>query len=190
MSLTIPLRGSFAFFAIYQRLLCLAVLILLSSCSVYEIQKSAPFEKSAQWVILPLINHSDTPEAGARAVDIATTLLLAKKGIKELSTYIPESLDDQSLPELDQQKTLVQAKKWAVEKKYKFAVGGSIQEWRYKSGLDAEPAVGITLNVTNLATGKVIWSASGSKTGWGRESVSGVAHKLMSHLIDGLIFSE
>ncbi|MCK5728332.1 MAG: hypothetical protein KAH08_03835 [Methylococcales bacterium] len=164
--------------------------MVLSSCSVYEIQKTTPFKNSAQWVILPFINHSDTPEAGERALDIATTLLRSKKRMNGLATYIVEEGDDQSLPELDQKKTLLQAKKWAVDKKYQFAVSGSIQEWRYKSGLDAEPAVGVTLTVTDLTTDRVVWSASGSKTGWGRESVSGVAHKLMSTLIDGLIFSE
>jgi hypothetical protein len=188
MSLKIPLCASFSI--AFQRVLCLTLLTLLASCSVYKIQKTAPFKSSAQWVILPLINHSDTPEAGARAVDIATTLLLAKKGINALSTYVPESTEDQSLPELNQHKTLLKAQKWAKDKKYQFAIGGSVQEWRYKSGLDAEPAVGITLNVTDLSTGKVVWAASGSKTGWGRESVSGVAHKLMSNLIDGLLFVE
>ncbi len=164
--------------------------VLSSSCSVYEIQKTTPFKSTAQWVMLPFINHSDTPEAGERALDIATTLLRSKKRVSGLLTYFVEEEDNQNLPELDQKKTLLQAKKWAVDKKYQFAVSGSIQEWRYKSGLDAEPAVGITLTVTDLKTGMIVWSASGSKTGWGRESVSGVAHKLMATLIDGLVFSE
>ncbi|MCK5871637.1 MAG: hypothetical protein KAG26_02325 [Methylococcales bacterium] len=181
---------SVLFSPIFHKLLLLMAVVLLSSCSVYEIQKTTPFKNSAQWVMLPLINHSDTPEAGERALDIATTLLRSKKRMSGLSTYIAAESDDQNLPELDQKKTLLQAKKWAVEKKYQFAVSGSVQEWRYKSGLDAEPAVGITLTVTDLTTGAVVWSASGSKTGWGRESVSGVAHKLMATLIDGLVFSE
>ncbi|MCK5898470.1 MAG: hypothetical protein KAG06_05310 [Methylococcales bacterium] len=180
---------SVLFRPIFHKLLLLITVTLLSGCSVYEIQKTTPFKSSSQWVMLPFINHSDTPEAGERALDIATTLLRSKKALNGLSTYLAEEGDDESLPELDQKKTLLKAKKWAVDKKYQFAVSGSVQEWRYKSGLDAEPAVGITLTVTNLKTGKVVWSASGSKTGWGRESVSGVAHKLMSNLIDGLAFT-
>ena len=175
---------------IYQKLLLLiTITTLLSSCAVHKIQKTQPFDASARWIMLPIMNHSDTPEAGARAADIAETLLRSA-GITSLSSYVPTLNDDKHLPELDQQKSLQEAKTWAVQQKYKFAVSGSVQEWRYKSGLDAEPAAGITLTVMDLTNGKVVWSASGSSAGWGRESVSGIAHELMSDLIEGLKFTE
>jgi len=162
--------------------------LLLSSCSVYKIQKTDALDRSARWMMLPLLNHSDTPEAGARAADIVATLLRSR-GIKPLSIYTPP-VNDKNLPELDQQKILSKAFLLAKKEGQRFAVSGSVQEWRYKSGLDGEPATGITLTITDLMTGKIIWSASGSKTGWGRESVSGTAHKLMAELIDGLDLME
>jgi len=161
---------------------------LLSSCSVYKIQETDALDSSVRWIMLPLLNHSDTPEAGARAADIAATLLRSQ-GIKQLTIYTP-SANDKNLPELDQQKILSKAFRQAKKEGQRFAVSGSVQEWRYKSGLDGEPAAGITLTITDLMTGKIIWSASGSKTGWGRESVSGTAHKLMAELIDGLPLTE
>jgi len=169
-------------------ILTVTAILLLSSCAVYKIQETEPLDVSERWVMLPLLNHSDTPEAGARAADIAATLLRSK-GIQQLATYTP-STETNNLAELDQQKSLSQAINNTKVQGYRFGVGGSVQEWRYKSGLDAEPAAGITLTVTDLISGKVIWSASGSSTGWGRESVSGVAHKLMAKLIDGLSLTE
>jgi len=168
--------------------LTLTAVLILSSCAVYKIQKTEPLETSARWIILPLLNHSDTPEAGARARDIAETLLRSQ-GIHQLTSYVADTKNN-NLPELNQQKVLTQAIISTRSQGYRFGVGGSVQEWRYKSGLDGEPAAGITLTVTDLDSGKIIWSASGSRTGWGRESVSGVAHKLMAKLLDGLSLTE
>jgi len=164
--------------------LLVVVTLLLTSCAVYEIQDAEPFDMNVKWVMLPMINHSDTPDAGARAADIAETLVRSR-GITQLSQYEPQP-DSKNILELDQKKELSEAINWAKQKGYNFGLSGSVQEWRYKSGLDGEPAAGITLTVIDIDNGQVIWSASGSRTGWGRESVSGVAHKLLAVLIDGL----
>lgn len=158
--------------------------LLLTSCAVYEIQDAKPFDRNVKWVMLPMINHSDTPDAGARAADIAETLFRSR-GMTQLFHYESQA-DSQNILELDQKKELSDAIKWAKQQGYNVGLSGSVQEWRYKSGLDGEPAAGITLTVIDLDNGQVIWSASGSRTGWGRDSVSGVAHKLLAVLIDGL----
>ncbi len=170
---------------------CLIVLIpllisvlLLPACSINEIQKTPPLNPKSAWIVLPFVNHADAPEAGERVADIAATLLRAQHHIHLMEAHPP--VDEQMLPELNQQKAVDAAVKWGKEQQYQYGLGGSVQEWRYKSGLDAEPAVGITLKVVNLTTGEVVWSASGSKTGWGRESVSGTGHKLIAELLDGL----
>lgn len=158
------------------------VFLAVSGCSTYNVQKTEALDGSQKWVMLPLLNHADTPDAGKRAADIAKTLLRIK-GLTSLSTYI---IPNAPSLELNQQKTVQNAIHEAATQGFKYGISGSIQEWRYKSGLDAEPVVGITLTVVDLNTKRVIWSASGSKTGWGRDSVSGVAHKLIANLIDGL----
>lgn len=159
------------------------ILGLLSSCSVYKVQQSPALDSQAQWVMLPILNHADTPEAGARSADIALTLLRAK-GLRTITQYVDAG--GASGLQLSQSKALQDAIAWAKVQGYQYAVSGSVQEWRYKSGLDAEPVVGVTLTIMDLATQQIIWSASGSKTGWGRDSVSGVAHRLMAVLIDEL----
>lgn len=162
--------------------------VLLASCSVQEIQQTAPFNAHDTWVMLPFNNHSDTPEAGEKAADIAETLFRSQRGVRLVKYRLAD--DDNQLPELNQQKILNDAVKWGQQQNYHYGLSGSIQEWRYKSGLDGEPAVGVTLNVIDLTTGDVLWSASGSRTGWGRESVSGTGLKLMTDLLDGLPLTE
>jgi len=60
----------------------------------------------------------------------------------------------------------------------------SWQEWRYKVGVDGEPAAGVTLQIIDVATGELLWSGSGGKSGWSREALSAVAHKLIRDLLD------
>ncbi len=169
--------------------MCLLLFLLLQSCATYEIQKTEAFDQDVGWVRLPFVNNSDTPEAGERAAEIAATLLRTH-GITGLAKYQPQVASSQGMPELNQQQDQIAAINWAKGQGYGYGFGGSVQEWRYKSGLDAEPAVGVTLTVTDLSNGKIVWSASGSKTGWGRDSLSGVGQKLMRTLINGLRLSE
>ena len=65
-------------------------------------------------------------------------------------------------------------------------VAGSVEEWQYKNGLDGEPAVGISLRVIEPATGRVLWSKSGARAGWSRESLAGSAQKVLNKLVGGL----
>lgn len=158
--------------------------LALAGCAVQAIQPSPPLDASATWGLLPIINHADTPEAGERVAAIAATLVRAR-GVTHLVSYRhPE--DSAPLPELNQHRRLEQARAWAAEQGLHYALTGTVEEWRYKSGLDGEPSVGVTLQVIAPKSGEVLWSASGSRAGWGRESLSGTGHKLLRSLLKKL----
>jgi hypothetical protein len=65
-------------------------------------------------------------------------------------------------------------------------VAGSVEEWRYKVGLDGEPVAGVTLRVIDLQNGRVLWSGSGSRSGWSRDGLSTVGHQLIGRLLSEL----
>ena len=65
-------------------------------------------------------------------------------------------------------------------------MSGSVEEWRYKVGVDGEPAVGLSYTVVDLDSGAVVYSAAGGKSGWSREALSAVAQKLARELLSGL----
>jgi 23S rRNA pseudoU1915 N3-methylase RlmH len=69
----------------------------------------------------------------------------------------------------------------------KYAVAASVDEWRYKVGLDGEPAAGVTVNIIDLSTGQVVWSGTAAKTGWSREAVSAVAQKVVDDLLKSAV---
>jgi hypothetical protein len=82
-----------------------------------------------------------------------------------------------------ERKLAEQALAWAKQREARYAVSGSVEEWRYKVGVDGEPVVGLALTVTDLSSGAVVYSASGGKSGWSREALSGVAQKLVKELL-------
>jgi hypothetical protein len=162
--------------------LCVA-LCVLGACAVTDhSRQGAPLDRSARWALAPILNHTDSPQAGLRAEAIAEGLLRSR-GVSTLLRY-PAALNPEALFEPAERKVQEDGLKWAREQGARFVLSGAVDEWRYKVGVDGEPAVGIVLQVIDVSSGEVAWSAVGARTGWSRESLAGVAQKLMRELLD------
>lgn len=162
----------------------LAVLLLAGCSTNSSVSQGGALDSSAKWVLLPMTNHTDTPQAGLSAEAIAEHLLRLR-GIGNIARY-PATLSRDTLFEPSERKVVDEAQKWAREQGARYGVLGAVEEWRYKVGIDGEPAVGITLQVIDLSSGAVVWSASGAKSGWSRDALSLVAHKVLESLFADL----
>ena len=180
--------------------------IVLSGCSIDRVYEGDPLDDRAAWVLLPIVNQAQTPQAGERVESILLSLL-RNRGVKRIGHY-PKQVQSQSLMLMDDQARYANALNWALKKGYRYGITGTVEEWRYKAGLDGEPAVGITLKVLDLqalsdqelrpaqelkkepSIEPTIWTATGARTGWGREGVAIAAHKLLNELLDGMTFVE
>jgi hypothetical protein len=58
-----------------------------------------------------------------------------------------------------------------------------VQEWRYRAEPDGEPAVGLTLSVIEVRSGRTVWSATGARAGLSRDTLSGTAQTLLRQLL-------
>jgi polysaccharide biosynthesis protein PelC len=163
-------------------LLMLAALATTACTTLSSVAPSANFEPGAKWALLPMVNQTDTPQAGLSAEAIAEHGLRLR-GLRDIARY-PVALSRDSLFEPSERRVAEEAQKWAREQGIRYGLTGVVEEWRYKVGIDGEPAVGVTLQVLDLSNGQIIWSASGAKSGWSREALSGVAHKLLYQLLD------
>lgn len=167
----------------------------LAACTcgsaVTRTQQASPVPATARWVLLPFANYSEAPQSAER-VEAMTETLLRMRGLSRLVTYAAQPADDRkdlrAALVADGQRDATRAIAWAKAQGFVYGVSGSVEEWRYKSGLEAEPAVGISVRVTDLSNDKVIWSASGTDTGPAHEAVSGTALRLMDRLLSGLEF--
>jgi TolB-like protein len=140
---------------------------LLIACSVIDIQKSVPLSSSERWLILPFQNYSQTPRAGEQVEEILSTLFRIR-GISNIEMY---QLDDNKndWTESNDRKRQENAMSLAIKENVSYAVTGSVDEWQYKLGVGSEPVVGLTIRIIELSSGKVIWSASGARSGWSTE---------------------
>lgn len=165
--------------------------IMLGGCSVMQqSERSINLPADATLVVLPFRNLAQTPQAGQKIAAITGALLRVR------DYNVVESPQSQQSPSLtsdllsDDDALIEDAMNWARNQGAQYAVSGSIDEWRYKAGLDGEPAVGVTLNIIELETGKVVWTTTGARTGWGREGVAMAARTLLSDLLNDLPFNQ
>jgi hypothetical protein len=165
-------------------MLCAATPVL-AGCggAATSIHRGAALRPTTKWVLLPVQNHSETPQAGER-VEAMLETLLRKGGVTDLDMYPAAKEDDARLLTGDRQR-FEAALEWA-RGKYEYGVTGSVEEWRYKSGLDAEPAIGVSMRVVDLSSGKVVWAATGTQSGSGAENASGTAMKLLDTMVEEL----
>ncbi|MGB0908783.1 MAG: penicillin-binding protein activator LpoB [Nitrospirales bacterium] len=158
-----------------------------SACSVIDHSVEPILDAQASWALLPIVNHTATPQAGRRAEAI-TEALLYSEGVRNLQRY-PSRLQDESFLLGSDNKLYESALNWAKEQEVRYAMTGTVDEWRYKVGIDGEPAVGVSLRLLDLTTNTVVWSAVGGQSGWSREAVSAVAQKLIKRLLDQATFA-
>ena len=156
-------------------------LLWLAACTTVDIGPPPAIDRGAKWVLLPIMNHTETPQAGLRAEAIVEGVLRAN-GVRDLRRY-PAGLNNESLFEPLDRKQFDAALAWAKGAGARYALAGAVDEWRYKVGIDGEPAVGLAFNVIDVASGEILWSGAGGKTGWSRESLSGVAQRLTRQLL-------
>jgi hypothetical protein len=155
-----------------------------AGCLVKQVTPGPKLDARARWVLLPVLNHGETPQAGERMEAILGTLMRGRCGV-DLRVY-PTPKEDNGLPELDDRRRYDAAVAWARAQGFAYGVTGSVEEWRYRNGLDGEPAVGVTVQIVDIGSDRVLWSASGSRSGWGRDTVSGTAQKLLWSLLEDL----
>ena len=160
--------------------------LLLAGCStaIQSSVGSVVMDPGAKWALLPLANNTDTPQAGLSA-EAMVAHQLRRRGITQLQQY-PAALSRDSLFEPTERKVTEAAQQWARGQGVQFVVLGSVEEWRYKVGIDGEPAVGISLQVLDLQSGQVRWSGSAAKSGWSREALSALAQSVLTELLGQL----
>ena len=157
--------------------------VALSACSSYHLPESPELLASKQWVVMPFNNFSGSAFASEQAEEITASVL--KEEEINVTLYQVENINALDSV-LDPSIKAMAAKKWLNQQNADYIVTASVSEWRYKSGLDAEPAVGITLKIIEVSTNKVLWQGTGARSGWGRENLAQTGMEVISEIIEEL----
>ncbi|MGL4574876.1 MAG: hypothetical protein ACRCV9_08820, partial [Burkholderiaceae bacterium] len=89
-----------------------------------------------------------------------------------------------------ERKVQVQSEAWAKQQGIRYVVLAEVNEWRYKVGVDGEPAVGLVLHIKDLYTAQTVFSASAARAGSSREALAALAQKLALELVSPLQFDQ
>jgi len=152
-----------------------------SSTSLVTTQKSLPevyidvnethnLQKDVLVSLFRLSNYTDTPRAGMRSANIIEGILLSKG-------FRVKSHIDHRLVSNEEQR--LQAKKSGA----KYMLIGGVSEWRYKTGIDGEPAVSLQISMYKTKGGKLEWSATGADSDWGNGSIGTTAQNLIQTMM-------
>ncbi len=160
-----------------KKSLLIVLFVLAAGCASFtNISKAPVLDKKAEMAVFPLINNSETPMSGFKAKNIAENVLYSKG-------FTIEPLKDFSNDENFSEKEVKEAMARLKEEGISYAVYGYVNEWRYKSGADYEPAVSLTFNLYDVKNEKIIWSSSGSKSMSSYKSCGIAAQKLIKKLL-------
>lgn len=179
---------------IQKIIISILCVVAVTGCTTTEIDTShSPgIVKDAKYGVIPFRNQTATPMVGMQATTI-TTALLHSVGISSFTEYNP--VDDAKKAELQQdlfasnEYTRSNLINWALSQNITYLLMGDVNEWRYKVGLDGEPAVGVTLYVVYVPLDKVVWSAVGSRRGSTNHALSGVGQTLILRLLNDIDFT-
>ncbi|MEF3280068.1 MAG: DUF4136 domain-containing protein [Elusimicrobiota bacterium] len=158
-----------------KKIFILSSFLIVSCSSFKNISKVPQIDKTEKIAVLPFVNNSETPLSGLKAKNMVENELYYKKF--NLSTF-EEMKGSDSFSEKDVYEAII-----SLKNKVRYVFYGYVNEWRYKAGVDAEPAVSITINLYDIKNEKVIWSASGSKNMSSYNSTGLTAQKLIKKLM-------
>ena len=166
--------------------LLLCITGFLVGCATKNAVPRIQVYNNQSWVLLPVENLSQTPQAGRQAA-IMLESSLRKRGVSNLTVWQEEeSLTLKAL--LDTSAQVSKASEWGARAGARYGLTGTVHEWHYRSDPEREPAVGVSLKMIDLQSGDVLWQATHARTGWGYSSLSGIAGETLNELLDGIRF--
>jgi len=156
-------------------LITLFMVLILNACSDAQLASRHSLSRvnpKRTILVYSVDNYTDTPRAGMRAANIAEGILLSK------GYRVKSRIDETTVP-LRFSRKVAEAKRYGA----KYLLAGGVSEWRYKTGIDGEPAVSLHLKLIDTESGAIVWSATGSDSSWGNTSIGVLAQELIDSML-------
>jgi PBP1b-binding outer membrane lipoprotein LpoB len=152
--------------------LIIPFIFLLMGCSNITLTRTADLpapSRDKMMTLFTLNNYTLTPQAGLRAANLVEGVLIGH-GFKVITAF------NEKTNSLSEQLEI------AKSNGSHFIMTGGLSEWRYKTGIDGEPAISLQLKLINVQTGEVTWNATASANDWGNASIGAVAQSVIEKM--------
>lgn len=134
------------------------------SVSIYAIP-GADLRAKRSVAIMPLANLTTHPSAGQIISDLLYTELRTVHSFHLLENTEVWSKMAGKDQDVEEAALTQRARQLGSDLGVDAVVFGAVTEYRYKRGLDEEPAVGVTLRLMDVKSGQVLWVATVSRVG-------------------------
>lgn len=164
-------------------LVLLATLLFSTGCATVVHQgNQSPHAHAVTRVLLPPFFNATDDEHASRALTEMTGSALVEAGIPLFQTEetLLKSAADKAQGADGRYAEL--ARQMGVS----HLVIGTVHEYRYKTDLDGDPAVGITLRLVDAATGQTLWQGSSGNVGYAFASLTSASQKAVNALVTDL----
>ncbi len=162
------------------RFLFSCLLLLTAGCTtvVTHGTQAGPVIHVTRLLLPPFVNATDDEHASRALTEIAGSALV-----------------EAGLPLFQTEETLIKSaadKAQGADGRYAElarSVGashlliGTVHEYRYKTDLDGDPAVGVTLRLVDAATGQTLWQGTSGNVGYAFASVTSAGQKAVRALV-------
>jgi len=161
-----------------KRLLFIWTALVLTGCAsdVFDAHQSADCTPR---LLLWQLDNATQDEFASKAVTETIGTLVLKRGIAYRAATPAEKAPGADLSGSSWED--IKAK--AEELHLPYILTGTVQEYRYQLDVNGDPTVGITLHLTDVKSGNIIWQASGSDVGLGASSLSSVTLDVAKKII-------
>lgn len=155
--------------------------LMVTACGTVR-QTGAPALSATDKVaVASIANFTETPDAGLSAGSIAVNVL-RHNGVADVR-IAPDDARRNPMFDTAARTSADGSLAWARSQQARYVLSGAVEEWRYKTGVDGEPVVGVTFELTDVSSGKVVWSGTGSRSGWSRSGLANVANALIGKVL-------
>ncbi len=161
---------------------CLSFLLLITGCASMNVKKAQnSFKplKDSTIAVVPFYNYTQTPLVGFSAAAIAN-VVMKSHNFNTIAINLepkPEQLVEEKKQSHKEILQMLQSKN------IPYMLTGKVTEWRYKAGIDAEPVVGLIVEVIDTKSGKTLYSSSASKSATYGDSLVNNAQDILDKIL-------
>jgi polysaccharide biosynthesis protein PelC len=163
------------------RLLVLGLTLLLAGCMstvVYDGSQAGNAIRVERVLLPPFVNATDDEHA-SRALTEMTGSALVEAGIplfQTEETLIRSAADKAQGPD-------GRYAELARSVNASHLLIGTVHEYRYKTDLDGDPAVGLTLRLVDATSGQTLWQGTSGNVGYAFASITSASQKAVRALV-------
>ncbi|BAM06491.1 hypothetical protein [Leptospirillum ferrooxidans] len=188
---SLVLKGSSLVSGRFSWIVIIVLILGFSGCSSTSENHSGHLPVSnvpLSVLILPFSNLTTTPDAGKSVTTILISSLIRQNSLRVVSSEsipfeVPGGISAMNIPPglRDRLRSM------GVD----MILSGSVIEYGYRSELESEPVVGLTWMMTDLASGKILWSVRASGVGscfWGcSQTLTSLSGKLIRREVERFV---